>query len=174
MKTMDAHLLRSECERIEKLGHGPPSEDARAEVQRALQSKWEGVQVTAARALARWGDEKSVRAIRTLMTELAKKSARWSAAGAVVDALSPHLSAADIDWTLTLCLQESNRHNRSTLMLLLLGLPPQETRAALQRMVDAGGCDPAEVRNALRLVDMRSKSVSAQQTTARDRAKRGA
>src|SRR5688572_9828844 len=125
---MDAHLLRTECERIERLGDDPPSEEARAEVERALESKWEGVQVTAARTLSQWGDRRSVGAIRVLLAQLAKKSARWSAAGAVVDALRPHLSATDIDWVLSLCLKESNRHNRSTLMTLLLGLPPQETR----------------------------------------------
>jgi hypothetical protein len=57
-------------------------------------------------------------------------------------------------------------------LLLLLGLPPQETRAALQRMVNAGGCDPREVRNALRLLDMRALSVPAQQTAARNRVKK--
>jgi HEAT repeat protein len=171
---MDAHFLRTECERIEKLGRGPASDDAREYVENALQSKWEGVQVTAARALSKWGDERSIQAIRRLVGELAKKSARWSAAGAVVDALRPHLSSTDIDWVLRLCLKESNRHNRSTLMLLLLGLPPHETRAALQRLTDAGGCDPAEIREALRLIEMRTRSVAAQQTAARDRAKRGA
>jgi hypothetical protein len=166
---MDVHLLRTECERIEKLGHGAASDEARAEIEKAFESKLEGVQVTAARALSQWGDQRSVAAIRVLLARLAKKSARWSAAGAVVDALRPHLTATDIAWVLSLCLKESNRHNRSTLMLLLLGLPPQETRVALQRLVNAGGCDPAEVRNAQRLLDM---AEAAQQTAAGGRAKK--
>jgi hypothetical protein len=140
--------LRSECARLAKLGQRRPSASARKELEEALASKWEGLQVTAARSLAAWGDEKSVAAIRALLETLAQKPAHWASTGAVADALKPLLRASDAEWVLQLCFERSNRHNRFALYSLLAGLPYQATLTELQARIESGG-NSKELRAAM-------------------------
>jgi hypothetical protein len=68
--------LKTQCEHLAALGTKPPSASARRELEEALHSKWEGVQVTAARVLAAWGDAASLVAVRSLLVEVSAKPAR--------------------------------------------------------------------------------------------------
>jgi hypothetical protein len=146
---METDNLKSERARIAKLGDGKPSESARGELESAIQSKWQGVQVAAARALLSWGDARSVSAVKTLLSEHSKTRQSFSSVSTLAFALAPHLQASDLKWVLRLYFHESNPHNRSHLTSLFRALPAKETAAALERCLDAKGYDAKEVRLAI-------------------------
>jgi hypothetical protein len=172
--------LREECDRISALGRRKPTDGSRKEVADALSSKWEGLQVTAAKALSAWGDKASVDLIRKSLIDFSKKPAHWAAAGAVADALKPHMRSDDVEWVLDLCLKHSNPHNRFALFGLLAVLPPKATVAALENRRHTAGHDSKEIKYAISLVQqfsMQLRSNSALLTDASTsplRARRGA
>jgi hypothetical protein len=91
-----------------------PTPEARAKLLQGLASKWDGVVVTSARALSKWGDADSISAIRDALIAKAKLPHRWMTTGAMTAALAPHMSAADLSWSIPLVLKGSNRHFRSS------------------------------------------------------------
>lgn len=125
--------LKQHCDHLHRLGKKSPSKKARLELEKALQSKREGIQVVAAKALANWGDPKSIDAIKLLLVEKSKLEARWSAVGAISKLLYPFMNENDIDWVLELYLKESRRQNRFALIELILSLPYKETEQKLIR-----------------------------------------
>ena len=146
---MEADLLKIESARIAKLGDAVPSESARVELESAIQSKWQGLQVSAARSFLAWGDGQSVSAVKALLSELSKSRQNFSSVSTVAIALSSHLQAADLKWVLQLYFRESNPHNRSHLLPLFHRLPANDAAAALERCLDTKGYDAKEVRMAI-------------------------
>ena len=144
--------LREECDRIAALGRRKPTAGSRKEIADALGSKWEGLQVTAAKALSAWGDEASIELIRKSLMDFSRKRAHWAAAGAVADALTPHLRPDDIEWVLDLWLKHSNPRNRFALSGLLAALPPKATAAALENRRQRPGHDSKEIKYVMSLV----------------------
>src|ERR1700689_1142728 len=144
--------LQAHCERLKQLGTRRASEASRRELLEGLSSKWEGVQVVAARALVSWGDAESLDSVRRKLMEISGKPARWSAAGAIAHALSVHISEEDVDWVVNLCLRHASPRNRFVLFPLFRALPKPAALAALKRCEGAPGFDPGEVRNAVQLV----------------------
>jgi hypothetical protein len=128
--------LNAVCSRLDELGRRRPDEKSRAEVECALSSKWQGVQVTAARALAAWGDERSLSLVRGLLEKLSQKKAAWAAAGALANALAPKLKPTDLDWVFKLFLRMARRDNRYALIPLFEVFDPHISVPALQARVD--------------------------------------
>ena len=124
--------LKSHCEHLAALGTKPPSASARRELEEGLRSKWEGAQITAARALAAWGDADSLAAVRMVLAEISAKPARWSAVDAITKALVPHVTPDDSTWILDLYFDHCRKENRFTMMPLLEALPVQETFNAIK------------------------------------------
>ncbi len=56
--------LKELCNQLRSLGEQPPTEDSRAAVEAALGSKWWGVQVVAAKVLAKWADDRSIEQVK--------------------------------------------------------------------------------------------------------------
>lgn len=129
--------LNAVCSRLDELGRRRPDEKSRAEVEDALSSKWEGVQVSAARALAAWGDERSLSLVRGLLERLSQKKAAWAAAGALANALAPKLKPTDLDWVFKLFLRMARRDNRYALIPLFEAFDPQISIPALRAKRDA-------------------------------------
>ena len=129
--------LNAVCSRLDELGRRRPDGKSRAEVEGALSSKWEGVQVTAARALAAWGDERSLSLVRGLLERLSQKKAAWAAAGALANAIAPKLKPTDLDWVFELFLRIARRDNRYALIPLFEVFDPDISIRALQTRMDA-------------------------------------
>jgi hypothetical protein len=129
--------LNAVCSRLDELGRRRPDEKSRAEVEGALSSKWEGVQVTAARALAAWSDERSVSLVRGLLERLSQKKAAWAAVGALANALAPKLKPTDLDWVFELFLRMARRNNRYALIPLFEVFDPNISVPALQARIAA-------------------------------------
>ena len=83
----------------------------RAALELALDSKWDGVRVTAAKALCRWGDEESIVAVKAAMAVLARKPLRWANVGALASALAPHLGPQDAGWAVQLLSEDAHVDN---------------------------------------------------------------
>jgi hypothetical protein len=129
--------LNAVCSRLDELGRRRPDEKSRAEVEDALSSKWQGVQVVAARALATWGDERSLSLVRGLLERLSQKKAAWAAAGALANALAPKLKPEDLDWVFKLFLSMARRANRYALIPLFEAFDPRISIPALQARLHA-------------------------------------
>ncbi len=54
----------------------------------ASRSKWEGVQVTAARTLSEWGDKNSLEIVKFMLIEKATMKGRYSATNTIAELLS--------------------------------------------------------------------------------------
>jgi hypothetical protein len=147
--------LQAACKRIAELGNSKPTEAARKEVESAPQSKWEGVQVTAARTLSAWGDRNSLDLIRELLAQLSRKPAHWASAGALANSLAPHLGESDIQWVIDTC-SRAKPKNRFSLVVMFFRLPPKPTLAALEGCLTRGGHDPRWIRHTIMLVQKNS------------------
>lgn len=114
--------------RLRYLRRGKPTAKRRAEVEALLQSKWEGIQVSAAHVLGEWGEEQSVTALR-----------RWLMEGrsnpTVVDeaakALGRCVGDGDVEWALDLYFAQ--RGWGLSLWPLVIGLPRRSTLMRLKR-----------------------------------------
>ena len=94
--------LRAICGELNRIGLRPVTPKAHAKVQEALSSKWEGVQIAAAKTLSQWGDDESSQALRNLLDSVAAKPGRQSAALAIAKLLGPQLKPSDLDWVVDL------------------------------------------------------------------------
>jgi hypothetical protein len=139
--------LKIERDRLLHLAATGDSPATRAALVDALHSKWEGIQITAARALANWGDESSLAEIKQVLLETASKDRRQSAIQELADCLSPHICENDMPWVLDLYLSQSKRTNRYSLLGLFRNLPPKQTILAMRRFAQTGNVDPRDEKD---------------------------
>ncbi|GAB1597176.1 hypothetical protein PAGU2638_28560 [Lysobacter sp. PAGU 2638] len=142
--------LKEECARLTSLASRGENPKARKELESALASKWEGVQITGARALVRWGDDRSLELVKALVGRLSNESRRTSTLWTLSRVLGPHLHSADAAWVVELYLHRSNRHVRVALKSLFISLPKEDIRAAVERLVAGAGVDPRQASELLR------------------------
>lgn len=126
--------LRTVTERLRSLAGRRPTPQQRIEVYAALSNKWEGVQATAARVLARWGDRESVEQLRHLLVRCFDREAGWGIRGVVVRALRPVVTEEDVGWVLDLYFSLQGWLPKHELLWLVAALPPA---AARERLVTA-------------------------------------
>lgn len=126
--------LRQTSERLRQLGARRPTPEARAEVVAALSNKWEGIQSVAAGVLGRWGDRESVEQLRQFLVRCFDREYGWGIRKAVVGALMPVVTEADVDWVLDLYFRLEGWLPKHELLWLVAALPP---RAARDRLVTA-------------------------------------
>jgi len=133
--------LRDHVHALRQAGEQPASEAARAQLEAALHSKWDGLRVTATKALCQWGDAAALAAAKgALARELARE--RYApACWAMGRALLPHLKEADLAWALDLYLNHAHRNNRVCVHPLLQAFCPATVEARLSplrgQMLDA-------------------------------------
>lgn len=135
--------LRDHVQALRLAGEQPATDDARAQLEAALHSKWDGLRVTATKALCQWGDAAALEAAKgALQRELARE--RYApACWAMGRALERHLKEADFAWTLDLYLNHAHRNNRVCVHPLLQAFGPATVQARLTplrgQMLDAEG-----------------------------------
>lgn len=153
----DLHVI---CEELRRIGLHPVTPAAREKLEGALSSKWDGVQVAAAKALSQWGDALSLHALRDLLAAVASNPHRRSAVWAVARALRPHLQPSDLDWVIDLFIHRTRPGNRFYLGVLFEAFAPNEVRNRLEaRLGDARGAK-ADLRTAIARAEWRSKAES--------------
>ena len=152
--------LREQCDHLLRISSRGKNPVSHAELHEAIHSKWEGVQITAARGLARWGDDESVDAIKALLHEFSSKGAHWAATGAVADVLAPLLHEGDIPWVLDLFFESSNRHNRSFLTQLFNNLPPKVALQEVQKWTDHRRSDARDVKLAKSAIEYAARTTA--------------
>ena len=111
---------------LEGLGNSKPNAESRRKLEQGLLSKWDGVCVTAAKALCRWGDTESIASVRETLVSRSGKPLRWAAAGALANAIAPKLGTNDIPWVVQLLAKDAHVDNVPALRPLLDGLPPEQ------------------------------------------------
>jgi hypothetical protein len=126
-----AHELARIRSRLLELAAGPETPEAREELEAALSSKWEGIQVIAGRILAAWGGDLSRASLRAWLERLCDKHANGGGAVAeAAEALAHVVEGCDADWILELYLARSQPPKFSghawELLPLLRGLPPDD------------------------------------------------
>jgi hypothetical protein len=152
----DLHAI---CEELRQLGLRPETPAARAKLEEALSSKWEGVQVAAAKALSRWGDPRSVRSLKELLVAVAVKKGRSSTCGAVAKLLYPHMQTSDLDWLIDILIHGSRGRNCFELACLcdVPAFAPDEVRRRLAAKKTHGGIVAEAVRAATFRAEWRIK-----------------
>ncbi len=96
-----------------------------------MSSKWEGVQATAVRVLAGWGDRDAVGLLSQLLTRSFDRTHGWSLRGVIVHALRPVVTAEDVDWVLDLYFTLPGLMPKHELLWLVTALPPAAARDRL-------------------------------------------
>ena len=148
--------LRAICEELRLIGLRPATRESREKLEEALLSKWDGVQVAAARALSQWGDPRSLRALKELLVAVAAKPVRWSITGAVAKLLTPHLQPTDLDWVIDVFIHRSRADNRFMLASLFETFAPNEVRKRLAAQTLHGGKAERSVRAAIARAEWRA------------------
>ena len=120
--------INRECARLESLLHSRPNETARKEVEDALRSKWEGVQVWAGRVLAAWGGRRSIDALRGWLEVSLSKEAGWAIRGEAVRSLCQCYEPRDVPWLLDLYFSAADRLLRHEFSPVILALPEDVVR----------------------------------------------
>jgi hypothetical protein len=103
-----ANRLGEMSERLRVLARSPPTPQARAEVDLALESKWWGLRVLAIAALGCWGEKADVARLRALLDVHESQWGSWEQVRghAAVEALGGCLRhPGDDAWALEACLQ---------------------------------------------------------------------
>ena len=148
----DLHAI---CEELRQIGLNPETPAARAKLEKALSSKWDGVQVAAAKALSRWGDQRSVRSLKELLSLVASKPNRNSTTHGVVKALYPHIKSSDLDWVIDVFVRGSRADNRGWIAMLFGAFPANEVRRRLAAEKLHGGKLERDVRAEIFCLDSR-------------------
>jgi len=120
--------INRECARLESLLHSRPNETARKEVEVALRSKWEGVQVWAGRVLAAWGGRRSVDALRGWLEVSLSKEAGWAIRGEAIRSLCQCYEPRDVPWLLDMYFSAADRLLRHEFSPVILALPEDVVR----------------------------------------------
>jgi hypothetical protein len=133
------------------LGRSKPTAKRRAEVEALLQSKWQGVQVSAAHVLATWGGPESVSALR-----------RWLSKGGLareaIRALGRCVGDDDVEWALDLYFRSPplrRGFGQSSGLLfwpLVIGLPRSPTLTRLRREATQASPNREAAKIALRWI----------------------
>mgnify|MGYP001806936847 CR=1 FL=1 len=123
--------LKAITERLRSFASRRPTPEQRAEVVAALSSKWEGVQATAVRVLAGWGDRDAVGLLSQLLTRSFDRTHGWSLRGVIVHALRPVVTAEDVDWVLDLYFTLPGLMPKHELLWLVTALSPAAARDRL-------------------------------------------
>lgn len=150
----DLHLI---CEELREVGLHPATRAAREKIAGALSSKWDGVQVAAAKALSQWGDPLSINTLRDLLVAVAAKPNRSSTVHAVTMALYPHMQPSDLDWVLDLFIHRTRPGNRLHVAGLFEAFAPNLVRGRLAAMLDDAHGAKRDLRAAISRAEFRSK-----------------
>lgn len=124
----ETEALGPVCRELRGLGKRKPHQEARARLNAALTSKWESVRLVAARALAEWGDEESIMAIRGLLEDLVTMPRHSTPTLQVTGLLEHRLRRADFEWVVDLFLHQAHPDNRQFLDGLFRQFPPSMVR----------------------------------------------
>lgn len=130
------------CARLEGLAHSRPDEERRREVEDALHSKWEGVQVWAGRVLAAWGGRRSIEALRGWLESARPKEAGWAVRGEAIRALCQCYEPEDVSWLLDLYFETSDRLLRHEFLPVITALP----EAAVRKRINLEAKSPSPSR----------------------------
>jgi hypothetical protein len=151
----DLHAI---CEELRRIGLRPETPARREKLDQALLSKWDGVQVAAAKALSRWGDARSLRNLKELLADVAGKPVRWSTTDAVARLLTPHLQPSDLDWVIDIFIHRSRAENRFAVARLFEAFAPHEFRGRLSAQKLYGGKAERAVRDAIARAEERART----------------
>jgi hypothetical protein len=136
---MSHEIIDELCAQLADLARSRPNRPGRAMAISCLDSKWEGVQVHAGRALGAWGDAESVAALRSWVERCLQKEAGWSVLGEAAACMASHVSPQHVQWALDLYFGEDDRVKRHSLLALLEHVP-RSTLAARADVERASGC----------------------------------
>src|SRR5262249_39178565 len=115
--------LHDESIRLRELGTVPPVPESRDEIQRALQSKFEGIQGVAAEVLGAWGDQDSKAVLKTWFLETLNRPLGWAIRSVGVRELAKLAVAEDTDWVLDLYFEARDGLLQHELLRLAAALP---------------------------------------------------
>lgn len=117
--------------RLQDLARSRPTAKRRAEVEVLLQSKWTGVQISAAQVLGKWGGPESVLALRRWLDE-------GGSTADAIKALARCVGDADVDWALDIHLQLFSQGSGLMTWPIVIGLPRAATVERLAREAKSG------------------------------------
>ena len=123
--------LRELTARLRTLASRRPTAEASAEVETALQSKWEGVQAVAVEVLAAWGGRECVEQLRQFLTRCFERPHGWGIRKVVVRELQRIVTVEDVNWVMDLYLALPDQLSKHELLWLVLALPADTARERL-------------------------------------------
>jgi hypothetical protein len=145
--------LREECEELTRLASRGQNPAAKTRLLEALNSKWEGVRVTAARSLVRWGDPDSINAVKLALADLANKPSHWASVRPICEALGPALCLDDLEWVLGLYFEKAKKSNRLAMSHLFVAMPRKEALQAISEWCVRGLAQRRDAESAARSIE---------------------
>jgi hypothetical protein len=132
--------LNEECSRLVELRRLRPTPERWEEAIRALNSKYEGVQVHAARVLGEWGGQRSTTLLKEWLVRNLEREAGWSAVGVATRELRRCVILDDSEWILELYFTAEDVACRHSLLGLAVVLPSDLLRE--RAAIESGSSDP--------------------------------
>ena len=130
--------LNEACDHLAALRAVWPTPSRWAEVEEGLASKYEGVQVHAARVLGAWGGERATSLLHDWLLEQLERDSSWSAVGVAVEELRRCVGVEDTAWILDLYFGIEDLLRRHALLPLAVAMPQSlvEERISKERASD--------------------------------------
>ena len=150
--------LKVICEELRQIGLHPATPVARLKLEDAVESKWDGGKVAAAKALSHWGDPQSVHTLKQVLVVVAAKPVRWSTTGAIAKLLAPHLQRSDLDWVINVFVHRCRADNRFALTSMFEAFAPDEVLGRLKAQALHGGKVERDVRAAIFRAEYRART----------------
>ena len=125
--------LKAESLRLRELSLVPPSESARLEVTKALESKFEGIQAVGAEVLGAWGDPASKSVLRDWFLTTIPRPNGWAIRSVGVRELARLATADDARWVLDLYFGANDALLQHELGRLASALPPDPAKGIVER-----------------------------------------
>jgi hypothetical protein len=124
--------FREAVTHLRRLATEKPSAERRAEVQRALDSRFEGVQAVGAEVLGAWADQESVVMLQEWLDRLLGRPRSMGARGVAVRELAHCAGLVDADWVLDRYFGARDHLLQHELLPLASTLPPPSIRSRVQ------------------------------------------
>ena len=114
---------------------------SRQVVDKALQSKWEGLQSVALQVLGEWGDDDSRSRLRDFIEEVEERQYGWAIRGVAIRALAACVKPDDAPWVLNRYFRVPGVLAKHELLPLVVSLPTDVTRNRLLHEISARNRD---------------------------------
>ena len=123
--------LKEQVSRLRQIAELPVTQERRAEVLKALESKFEGIQAVALDVLGFWAGRNNLEVIKGFLIDALERQYGWAIRGVAIRNLIPLVASEDAEWILDLYFTRPDLLTKHELVQLVTALPPKVARDRL-------------------------------------------